>query len=118
MANYPAGSPIPPLTLPAAQNISNHPVWSDPGHWHPFNFSTRTEISANLVRMICMRMRWQTQEGMLPNIPFDHIYAARVGDDKVAIFLVNHGQWSVLEDGWDLFPSDTLVTQLRLITGK
>lgn len=48
--------------------------------------------------------------------PFGFLQAIRSGQ-KVFVFLVHNEEALVIEDGWDLFPSDTLITQLRLIAG-
>ena len=69
--------------------------------------------SLNLVAAISMRMRW------LGNVhPFSFLAAAqfdREGAKYVAVFLITAEGPLTLEDNWDLFPSDALITQLRLI---
>jgi hypothetical protein len=45
---------------------------------------------------------------------FEFVRVHRVTPDKYFIFVVNDGKHVVLEDG-ELFPSDTLITQLRLL---
>lgn len=62
------------------------------------------------LRMLNMRMR--VPEGSM--LPFDHITVAKA-DDKVFIFLVKNGKPALLEDDEALFPSDQLITQLRLL---
>lgn len=66
--------------------------------------------ASRLVSMIGMRLR--IQEGA--RIPCDFITAHEAGD-KVFVFVVHNGQPLVIEDDKDLFPSDKLVTQLRLL---
>jgi hypothetical protein len=71
------------------------------------------ELEADkLLAMIYSRLRVAPTE---PS-PFDHIHAARVdGTDTVVVLVVNNKQHVVIEDGYELFPSDRLVTQLRLL---
>lgn len=61
-------------------------------------------------RMIGMRLR--LAEGSLWPWPFLETHAT---EDKVLIFLVVKDKPVFLEDDKSLFPSDTLVTQLRLL---
>lgn len=46
---------------------------------------------------------------------FDDLHCTRIADDKMAVFVVVDGKYAVLEDDANLFPSDTLVTALRLL---
>lgn len=64
-------------------------------------------------RMIGMRLR--LADGS--RFPFDHI-SSHLCDDKVLVFIVPHNKSDavILEDDPNLFPSDTLITQLRLLT--
>ncbi len=64
-------------------------------------------------RMIGMRLR--LADGS--RFPFDHI-SSHLCDDKVLVFVVPHNKSDavILEDDPNLFPSDTLITQLRLLT--
>jgi hypothetical protein len=67
------------------------------------------------VGMIFMRMRGQgTSMGDYQKY-FDYIASHRITADKVAVFVCNNGSYVVLEDNSDLFPSDTLITQLRML---
>lgn len=60
--------------------------------------------------MIAMRLR--LPEGHKFNV--DHIHAF-LDKEKAFVFIVNKGQSVTIEDEVDLFPSDALITQLRLI---
>ncbi len=62
---------------------------------------------------ITMRMRWDSVNlGSLK-----HLHTVRL-PDKVIVLVVNKdNQHTVIEDSTDLFPSDTLITQLRMIAG-
>jgi len=67
------------------------------------------------VGMIFMRMRGNgTSMGDYPK-RFDYIATHRITAEKVAVFVCNNGSYVVLEDNTDLFPSDTLITQLRML---
>lgn len=61
-------------------------------------------------QMLAMRLR--IKEGDLWG--FDHIDTA-LGKEKVFVFILQDDKAAVLEDDLGLFPSDTLITQLRLI---
>jgi hypothetical protein len=65
------------------------------------------------LQMIAMRMRWTS--GML--FPLPHI-SAYVKGNVAIVFVVNKENKPVcLEDDAELFPSDSLITQLRLLVG-
>lgn len=67
--------------------------------------SYRTEI-------LRLRMRWKSDEG-----PFQRLYHEFLKTKNVvALIVIKNEDVVVLEDGADLFPSDTLLTQLRLLT--
>lgn len=61
-------------------------------------------------RMIGMRLRLNEAE----KFPFDHLSTA-VGGEKVYVFVLVDEKPAMLEDDLSLFPSDTLISQLRLI---
>lgn len=44
------------------------------------------------------------------------LLATKLSPDKVAVFLVHGDQHYTLEDDYRIFPSDALITQIRLIT--
>lgn len=46
---------------------------------------------------------------------FDFIEATKLSDDKMVVFCVVNGKHVSIEDDFHLFPSDTLVTQLRVL---
>jgi hypothetical protein len=50
--------------------------------------------------------------------PFQFINAHRIDDDKVVVFIVHGNEPLVLTDDGKLFPSDGLITQLRLLITK
>jgi hypothetical protein len=47
--------------------------------------------------------------------PFEFLHAYRMSPEKVVVFIVNKGDPLTLEDDGLLFPSDQLITKLRLI---
>jgi hypothetical protein len=49
------------------------------------------------------------------HIGFHHLDAVRLNDEKMAVFVVFDGKHCTLEDDAHLFPSDTLITQLRIL---
>lgn len=59
--------------------------------------------------MLSIRMRVSVDD-----LPFDDIYTS-LGKEKVFVFVVQNDVPVIFEDDIGLFPSDTLVTQLRLI---
>ena len=65
-------------------------------------------------QMIAMRLH-VPQGGM---IPFDYLRCHRHRDNqRVSVFVVVDDKSLIIEDQWDLFPSDTLITQLRILKG-
>jgi hypothetical protein len=65
-------------------------------------------------QMIFMRL-YGGQLNATPNQGFDFLSAYRFAEDRVAIFVCNNGKYVVLEDDHNLFPSDSLITQLRIL---
>lgn len=64
--------------------------------------------------MLAMRMRWSDM--LAP--PFDHISIHwRADHPKAYVFLVHKLEAVTLEDDATLFPSDQLISQLRLLLG-
>lgn len=67
------------------------------------------------MKMVAMRMRWANE--YFPPKPFDHVHAVRV-EEEVFVFAVVRGEALTIREQWPLFPSDALVTQLRLLEEK
>jgi hypothetical protein len=66
-----------------------------------------------LGKMIDMRLRTPPGKYL-----FEFMMCHKAKDDnKVVVFLYHNKQATHLEDDWNLFPSDTLITQLRLMLG-
>ena len=78
---------------------------------------------ASPLQMLQMRMRWGQfagpfiQQGALVEpSPFNHIEVYQGAKDFI-IFIVKDGDPVVIRDTHELFPSDTLITQLRMMVG-
>jgi hypothetical protein len=69
------------------------------------------EHPSQLLDMLKSRMRWG------PKLPFKVTSCHRLSHDKAVVFVIHEDRHLTIEDDWALFPSDTLVTQLRLIQG-
>lgn len=76
------------------------------------NAPSLTNINADESRMRMIYMRLRLLEG--EKFPFDSLNTS-LGKEKVFVFVVQDDKAVILEDSVDLFPSDTLITQLRLI---
>jgi hypothetical protein len=70
------------------------------------------EIADERTRKMWIAMRLRLPEGQ--RWPFDFLETHYAGE-KVLVFAVIGDNHVVLEDAAELFPSDTLITQLRLI---
>ncbi len=64
--------------------------------------------------MLDSRMGWDAGE----RCPFKSVLAVKISDEQAAVFVAFSGDAVVLKDDLNLFPSDTLITQLRLIGGS
>lgn len=78
----------------------------------PYYGKPAADIEDQRHRKNMLAMRLRIKEG--EQFPFDHIDTA-LGKEKVFVFIMQNDQAVVLEDDPFLFPSDTLMTQLRLI---
>jgi len=78
---------------------------------HPAQMAA-DDISTDNWRLYALAMRLRVREGH--KLPFQHLSTALAGD-KVFVFVVVKDQAVTLEDDHLLFPSDTLITQLRLL---
>lgn len=64
-----------------------------------------------LLDMIANRLRFEDIE----DLPFDFITAHQIDKERAVVFLVHDGQAQIIEDDGNLFPSDALITKLRLL---
>jgi hypothetical protein len=74
--------------------------------FQPFGYSMTLE------QMIAMRLHIKEGHAM----PFEFLRAHRT-TDRVYVFIVDKEQAVTLEDDHGLFPSDALITKLRLMVG-
>lgn len=68
----------------------------------------------NMQARLNVRMCWN-----LPGetCPFEHCSSHRAGNEAV-VFVINNGTPVMLHDDLNLFPSDALITQIRLLADK
>lgn len=78
-------------------------------------------MSSNVqpMTLLAMRMGWggyatAVNFGDDTQPPFDHVSLHR-GKEKVFVFVVTNGQSVTIEDETSMFPSDSLVTRLRML---
>lgn len=74
-------------------------------NWVPTTYSK--EIPT-LYDMLASRMRWMGS-------PFAYTHCRKLGKDTVAVIVETSDDIVVLKDDATLFPSDALVTQLRIL---
>lgn len=65
----------------------------------------------NLQQMLASRLCW----GIDAKCPFQRVLPIKVTDETVALFVVTKDDALVLKDDAKLYPSDALITQLRLL---
>lgn len=72
----------------------------------------------HLFRMLAMRMRWDTNvfASRGYNVPFHGITLLERGDGVVLILIATGTDHVLLEDDGQMFPSDNLITKLRVLT--
>lgn len=68
------------------------------------------------MQQIAMRMRWGSEPGRIIVTGFEFIQAY-VKDNVAVVFIVHGGKPVTIEDDAGLFPSDALITKLRLLLG-
>lgn len=76
------------------------------------------------IEMLSMRMRWPSPLGSGAFLPsgwktpcFDEV-AIHKGDAKILVFIITKGDnYVVLEDDVNMYPSDQLVSQIRVLEG-
>jgi hypothetical protein len=69
-------------------------------------------ITSNNGRMAMLRSRLRIAPEL--QLPFDQLYTLAT-EEKVFVVFMHDNQLAMLEDHAGLYPSDTLITQLRLI---
>lgn len=64
-----------------------------------------------LMAKLVSRMDWL----IIKSIPFKRVVPVRVSEEKMVLFVVTKTDALIIEDDPYLYPSDTLITQLRLL---
>jgi hypothetical protein len=72
--------------------------------------------------MLMMRMQWGPFAGgdegaFVPSVPFEHM-AVHLGNGKAFVFIVSNGEAVTLSDDPGIFPSDALITQVRMLAER
>jgi hypothetical protein len=70
--------------------------------------------NSSMQRMIACRMGWE-RDGMM--CPLPDLTCAKLNEGQAVVFFVFDGKAIVIYDDLNLFPSDALVTQLRILIG-
>lgn len=65
--------------------------------------------------MILMRLNNNPMGARGYGSGLDFMAAHKLTDEKIVVFVCNDGKYVTLEDDADLFPSDALVTQIRML---
>lgn len=98
-------------------------IWQMPNVYdeNDIDWDIRMKISPTAMSLLFSRMKWgafsdSAQQQMVneASIPFQHI-SVHQGVATVFVFVVSDGKSVTLEDSPDLYPSDQLITQLRLM---
>lgn len=86
------------------------PPWVHKNPVNPSPLGSILDSEAYRHKLLAMRLR--VPEGQ--RMPFHDLFTSLAGD-KVFVFVVQDGQAVTLEDEAPLYPSDQLITQLRLL---
>lgn len=84
----------------------------------PVSEDSPEELRAELFRRLRRPHRHSQVFADTHDFPFQAVCCVKLSADKIAVFVVNNGVPQILEDEYNTFPSDTLITQLRLLEGK
>lgn len=84
-----------------------------PSHTHSIPTPPQLPLSPSNWEMLCMRMRWQPYSG---TDSFHYITVHPAGE-KMYVWLITKGEFEpiTLEDDLAMYPSDMLITKLRMI---
>lgn len=103
VSDYWADAALMPPLAQAVQSINKNPVPQT-------NLGSVIENEAYRFKLVAMRLRLLDGERM----PFQ-FFGTALGGDKVFVFVVQDNEAITLEDSTVMFPSDQLITQLRLL---
>jgi hypothetical protein len=71
--------------------------------------------------MLMMRVQWGPFKADAdygsPDVPFEHM-AVHLGNGKAFVFIVSNGEAVTLTDEPGIFPSDALITQVRMLAER
>jgi hypothetical protein len=88
-------------------------VLGGPSTWPPFP-TTQAQPQHSAIEKIAMRMRWPSQYHVPENVTI--VQAYEVGHANAYVFIIfKDGKTVTLEDEAGLFPSDKLITELRVL---
>ncbi|HEY7822613.1 MAG TPA: hypothetical protein VIG24_07265 [Acidimicrobiia bacterium] len=102
-------------------HYKNHPLMAPPvppylsmdeRTYKPYVDPPAPHIATTGGREAMMRMRLRVS--IHKDLPFQHMSTVEI-EEKILVFVVQNNEYVVLEDETALFPSDTLITQLRLL---
>lgn len=69
----------------------------------------------SMLRQIASRMGWLDEPASHLANPFREIHCARLDDEQAVVFLIHNDKALTIYDDLNLFPSDALVSSLRLL---
>lgn len=78
----------------------------------------RSEEHQRMLGMLAMRMRWDRSLDYSMQIthPFKDVMVSELSSGAIIVLVVTGAGYVVLEDEAGMFPSDNLVTKLRILT--
>jgi hypothetical protein len=104
-----SGAHPPPYApnMAAGQQASANSKFSD------LNMSANSKFSdLNMSAMISIRMGWNMSN---PSCTLARVTAHKLNAEQAVVFVIVDGKALLIHDDLNLFPSDALVTQLRLL---
>jgi hypothetical protein len=101
-----------------AAGVNDTSAVNMPSHAHTFTAGVGTQATVppqwgeqHLQSMLASRMNW----GYGTKCPFQRVLPWKVTIDKVVVFVALETEAILIEDDANLYPSDALITQLRLL---
>lgn len=96
----------------------------DPSHNHTMQRAAQNVqrppdskfTNVNMRKMIASRMGWDINP-IANGSPLTHCEPHKLNDDEAVVFVIHNGKALTIKDDIHLFPSDALITQLRLLGG-
>lgn len=85
------------------------PIWYD-SNTHTY---THYPTTPTLIDMLYSRLRVRSSD----ELPFKYISAHEIDEHRACVFVIHRGEPVTIVDDAALFPSDKLITQLRLLMG-